>query len=816
MSARPYNLPLLPGYSVSAPSTKTHHGRKSSFQFNGTNPVVAAAPGRKEANPKLAQVRAADGTMQPKWKAFDRQTLCFHAYFQEAVHELKDEQYRVRLCRIYYFPEDDTIKVTEKAVQNSGIAQGVLIQRQQIPRKGTKLEGDHVTVDCFNVGKEITLFARTFKIFDCDKFTRNFLTKLGVRVGESSQPPSDPHTARRQAEKDSQSALRPYEKIDKMEKFLKHDRQVLRFYALWDDTDNMFGDRRYMVLHFFLADDTVEICEVQKPNSGRTPGVFLKKQKLPKDASQIVRQPGAQTDRTVLNVLGGTFSGSRSMTDSLRMGAPDSPYYTDADLSIGANIEVYGRRFVICDCDEFTRTYYREKYGIEDMSPINVDEDEPEIPMPEPPPYTGFGSERDSLASVLNLRPKVPRKQAGAYAQRGPGLENSAFRFTARLNSSSPLDADRRFVVTFYLADDSIAIFESKVNNSGFKGGKFLERRPVKHPDGNGNYLPTDLYIGAEIDVLRHKFVLTDADEYSLTFMEQNRFPMSDASKILDDLADLGAGKREELVAAFQAADDGAGYVSAKGFQDAIRSTFPDAKLNHHELRTLLRRFGLSESHRETELHEIVSQLRGALARSNYDRFPSIREAFLFYDRDRNGFLSRERVKSICEQFNIPISEDLMDALMEAMPSHPEGIAYRDFVDFLDYRSVQDVPKMAGSVSAGDTLNKTLMSAMTQRAAADVSEVPYEEFVRALYGGDGDGDGDGGNPQVQAARRLYARLFDHNQDGRVSFDEFMDTVLGQNPDLGEDRAAALFDAVDADADQIISEEEFVDHWLATL
>eukprot|EP00051_Salpingoeca_urceolata_P022738 m.376777 g.376777 ORF g.376777 m.376777 type:complete len:157 (-) comp20017_c10_seq9:104-574(-) len=82
--------------------------------------------------------------------------------------------------------------------------------------------------------------------------------------------------------------------------------------------------------------------------------------------------------------------------------------------------------------------------------------------------------------------------------------------------------------------------------------------------------------------------------------------------------------------------------------------------------------------------------------------------------------------------------------------------------------------------------------------------------------GDGDGDGDGGNPQVQAARRLYARLFDHNQDGRVSFDEFMDTVLGQNPDLGEDRAAALFDAVDADADQIISEEEFVDHWLATL
>ena len=52
------------------------------------------------------------------------QTLCFHGYFQEAVHEKRDEHYRVRECKIYFFPEDDTIEVIEPRKENSGIPQG--------------------------------------------------------------------------------------------------------------------------------------------------------------------------------------------------------------------------------------------------------------------------------------------------------------------------------------------------------------------------------------------------------------------------------------------------------------------------------------------------------------------------------------------------------------------------------------------------------------------------------------------------------------------------------------------------------------------
>ena len=56
--------------------------------------------------------------------------------------------------------------------------------------------------------------------------------------------------------------LRPYEKHDTLKQFLDHDRHVLRFFCTWDDSQAMFGDVRQMILHYFLADDTIEIREV--------------------------------------------------------------------------------------------------------------------------------------------------------------------------------------------------------------------------------------------------------------------------------------------------------------------------------------------------------------------------------------------------------------------------------------------------------------------------------------------------------------------------------------------------------------------------
>ena len=43
-------------------------------------------------------------------------------------------------------------------------------------------------------------------------------------------------------------------------------------------------------------------------------------------------------------------------------------HYTDADLVIGGVVNIWGRKLLLCDSDEFTKQYYHSKYGIGEQS----------------------------------------------------------------------------------------------------------------------------------------------------------------------------------------------------------------------------------------------------------------------------------------------------------------------------------------------------------------------------------------------------------------------------------------------------------------
>lgn len=62
-------------------------------------------------------------------------------------------------------------------------------------------------------------------------------------------------------------------------------------------------------------------------------------------------------------------------------------------------------------------------------------------------------------------------------------------RFMARMNTSRPIDMDRRFIISYFLSDDTLLVFEPQQRNSGILGGKFLERGRIKKPDQNSHYL---------------------------------------------------------------------------------------------------------------------------------------------------------------------------------------------------------------------------------------------------------------------------------------------------------------------------------------
>lgn len=73
--------------------------------------------------------------------------------------------------------------------------------------------------------------------------------------------------------------------------------------------------------------------------------------------------------------------------------------------------------------------------------------------------------------------------------------DNKVLRYEAKMESSRQEDRDRRFIISYRLADDMISIFEPQQRNSGIIGGKFLERTRIAKP-GSKTDNPTFYGIG--------------------------------------------------------------------------------------------------------------------------------------------------------------------------------------------------------------------------------------------------------------------------------------------------------------------------------
>ena len=84
------------------------------------------------------------------------------------------------------------------------------------------------------------------------------------------------------------------------------------------------------------------------------------------------------------------------------------------------------------------------------------------------PPYNGFGDEEDSLTSCMGLVQKPPKRDIIKFMERDRcGLDSNVLRFVAALETDHPIQKTRRFIISYYLSDDTIGVFEPPVSNSG-------------------------------------------------------------------------------------------------------------------------------------------------------------------------------------------------------------------------------------------------------------------------------------------------------------------------------------------------------------
>jgi len=96
-------------------------------------------------------------------------------------------------------------------------------------------------------------------------------------------------------------------------------------------------------------------------------------------------------------------------------------------------------------------------------------------------------------------------------------------RYTARLNTTIPEDIERRFIISYYLADNTVSIYEPFKRNSGIVEGKFLERKRYKSVSGLREFIePSEFIVGGNVIVNSYSFQVLSTDEYTTQWITQN------------------------------------------------------------------------------------------------------------------------------------------------------------------------------------------------------------------------------------------------------------------------------------------------------
>ncbi|XP_049888061.1 EF-hand domain-containing protein 1-like, partial [Pectinophora gossypiella] len=520
-----WGLPKLPGLTFSDPTKTQFHLYPSlklqqGYRFpdmkvrgpGGTDTDVdsnAFAQPEDSVNydPSLTYGRVKQAALPaviPHWVTYDKRCLNFTAFFKQGVYDSPVETYRVRLVNIIYFLEDDSMTVMEPRVRNSGIWQGRLVKRGKIPKNDL---GEYWHWKDLDVGKDICIYGKVFHTCTCDLYTREWLESQGIELSKEEEIPQDPYS-QKEFWKSQPIPKKPKAKEDTLRRFLEYDGKVLAFDVVWDDRDSFLGQLGKYKLFYYLQDDRIAIKELHDGQGGKDPfPLLLKKMKLPKKwKEKPVTFPSIVMEISEEEV---------------------TEYYAPIDLIIGETIYVLGRRFLIYDCDAFTRTYYKSMLNIEQPPPIDI----PHAPKKEFkrrfPPHIGIGSPEDTLQSCFGLIPKPPFKDLIRYNLNA----NKYLRYLCELEYIHPEDEGRKFVLAYSLADGTVKIGEIPRRNSGIIEGKFLQAMRLQLPDSDPNfptyYTPDKFYIGAVIPVFKHRFKIVGCDLYVYRYMSANpdKFP---------------------------------------------------------------------------------------------------------------------------------------------------------------------------------------------------------------------------------------------------------------------------------------------------
>ncbi|ROT76577.1 putative EF-hand domain-containing family member C2 [Penaeus vannamei] len=464
-------------------------------------------------------------------------------------------------------------------------------------------------------------------------------------------------------------------------------------------------------LRYYLEDDTAEVRvhhltpqqDVLTPARPAQPTKILKRGPVAKNMAELNNASSlGSVGRPTLNLVG--LRGGRAHLKDRRPQAPSSPVFLQPkDLVLGKTVDVAGRLLRLCECDSFTKNYFKNVYGIVPYSEHNLPFKEtthqhpvgysyldkqlgtPQLPRTEPlDPRWLEETPKDPLHPLPTT---VTTTNHNAHSTRD-GYEHTILRFGARLVTEKEKDREREFVINFYAHDSTVSVFEVPKINSGMRAGMFLGRGLVVSEKG-GHVGGKDLYAGNIVRLNSHTFYITHADEFTLGFMEEHcdEFPQANYNVALDEARrHMGHHELTSLLHQLTGHDSSkSGYTRTAIVLNALAKALEKSALTRQQIQALVRRHRRQEPSpfsRESLTHLASLHLK----RHNFDGLPDLSSGLRGRDTEGRGRLPAATVRAAVKATRLPVPTLLVDALVSSVTEHDGQIDYDRLCHELDYR----------------------------------------------------------------------------------------------------------------------------------
>ncbi|KAK3541187.1 hypothetical protein QTP86_016222 [Hemibagrus guttatus] len=116
--------------------------------------------------------------------------------------------------------------------------------------------------------------------------------------------------------------------------------------------------------------------------------------------------------------------------------------------------------------------------------------------------------------------------------------------------------------------------------------------------------------------------------------------------------------------------------------------------------------------------HTLVSAVRQHLKKANFHNFPSLLQAFRHYNKKGQGNIDKEDLRDVCREFNLDLSADILDELMDYCDVDKDGlINFLEFANFLNWKDKMPISRAEQRILTGE--QKPSTRAEVQEAEAE-------------------------------------------------------------------------------------------------